>query len=172
MAFINYIQTNIPEYQDIDVEFWSKNSTIKNISIKKIMKRINEIKVIISKKKKLSILTFFIEEVMVDLIENSKYNICINNIPNLDSIDEDTLHNTFSPWGSIHMMKRYKSNLYIWYHYDSDAKLAQIQLDQMMIEKQIITVHFKESKLLTMKYNWTTKQRYDVYTFMGQEIKL
>lgn len=170
MAFLQYIQTSIPDYENNDIEFWSKNSTIKTISLKKITKRINEIKVIKSKDKKHKILTEFLSEVIADLIENSKYNLRIDNIPNLDTIDEEILQNTFSPWGSVHMMKKYKDSLYIWYHYDSDARLAHSQLDQMMIDNNIITTIFQESKRLVMKYNWQTKKRYDVYNFMGQEI--
>ena len=115
-------------------------------------------------------LNYFIENIITDLVENSKYNICIDNIPDLDNIDKDTLFNTFCPWGSIHMMKKYKTKLYIWYHYDSDARVVHKQLDQMMIEENIISTSFRESKSLIMKYNIQTKERSNVYHFMERNM--
>jgi len=176
MSFSKYIQTSITDYENSDLDFWSRNSTIKSIPLNKIKKRIGEIRSIRSTAKKHNILNDFIEEVMTDLIKNSRHNLRIDNIPdktaNGEAIDYDTLHSTFSEWGKIHILYKYKQSVYIWYYFDSDAEYAHEHLNEMMVVSNIITTEFKKSNLMTTKYDWSSKTKYNIYTFFGTEIQV
>ena len=43
MAFVKYIKSYFPDYENDDVEFLSKNSSIHSSYLQKISKRLNEI---------------------------------------------------------------------------------------------------------------------------------
>lgn len=176
MSFIEYIHKSIPEYNNDDLLFWAKNSTIRSLSIKKIIKRVSEITAIRSHKKKLNILNEYMKDIISDLIQNSKHNFKISNIPEVNEdgtkITNENLYATFSQWGNIFMMHKSGNDIYIWFYYDSDAKVAHEKINNMMIVENIVTTNFQESNCIKRKFNWETHKKYDVFIFMGKEIIL
>lgn len=163
----NILHSLFPKYENTEFIYWINISYIKSLSCTEIETRLLQISKIRNKGKKIFILDEFIDSLTSELIDNSGCNCIIFNLPDVHNtsltVTDETIYETFVPYGPIFAVHKYNDIAYIWFIHNSHAKFVSESIDNMECENNILQSQYTESNSIINKYDWITNCTYKTY---------